>query len=321
MIGLGLELTVAVPALAWFTAINAAGSIGAAVAARRFEDRLHGDAARARRLLAVRLAPAALSLIVTATLFLPAHAWLEPVRGDERIGAIPLGLAALGLALLLAALGRGAGAIRTIAHLTGSLPGRRLPDDRAPLREVQGYGGITLAGIIRPKILIGTRARQVLTRAELALAVAHEHAHLQARDNLSRMLIHCAPDFLGWFRPARRLERLWAGEAECLADATAASGSAVRARRLAAALVKVARLGGGELSLSPMAPGWSAFHHPLLIETRVRFLVSGARRPAAPAHWGRRAAAWGSAGIAAAWLAGVPERLHRITEELIAFLP
>ncbi len=317
MTGAGLEITVPLLALAWFAAVNAIVSVLAAAASHLVEEPPRASARRARRLLAIRLAPAASSSILAVVLFLPAHAWLEPARADERIGVIPLMLATLGLLLLLASALRFADALRATARLPA--PDRELRPDRAPVREVEGYGGITLAGIIRPTILIGSRAREVLTPAELDLAVAHEHAHLQAGDNLSRILIHCAPDFLRWFRPAWRLERLWAAEAECLADAVAAAGSAVRANRLAAALVKVARLGGGS-DLSP-APGWSGFHHPLLIETRVRRLVGGVPASAAPNHWVRHATAWGSAVLATAGLAGVPQRLHWITEALVAFLP
>jgi hypothetical protein len=320
--GAAAEITIGVLSLAWFAAVNAIVSLLAAIVSSRFEDRPQANAWRARRLLAVRLAPAASSLTLAAALFLPAHAWLEPARADERIGFVPLGLAALGLALLLSGLRRAVGALRATARLAAiagastSMP----RDGGAPLQEVQGLRGITLAGIVRPRILIGSRARQVLTSAELDLAIAHECAHLRARDNLWRVLVHCAPDCLGWSRQARRLERLWDGEAECLADAAAAAGSRVRATRLAAALVKVARLGAAERAL---APRWSHFHHPLLLETRVRLLISEVRLPPAPVN-GVRAAAWTIAAIlalGAVWIAGIPQQLHWITEALLVRLP
>src|SRR5687768_17234511 len=218
MTGAAVEITIGVLSLAWFAAVNAIVSLLAAIVSGRFDGRPQANAWRARRLLAVRLAPAASSLTLAAVLFLPAHAWLEPARADERIGFVPLGLAALGLGLLLSALWRAIGAMRAAARLA-AIAGASTSTPRdggAPLQEVQGLRGITLAGIIRPRILIGSRARQVLTSAELDLAIAHEGAHLRARDNLWRVLVHCAPDCLGWSRQARRLERLWEGEAECL---------------------------------------------------------------------------------------------------------
>ena len=115
------------------------------------------------------------------------------------------------------------------------------------------------------------------------------------------------------------MERLWEGEAGCLAESTAAAGSPLRATSLAAALVKVARLGcAGEPA---WAPGWSAFHHPVLLETRVRRLISEPPLPPAPGNLMRAAAAWAIAVVGTAWLAGIPQQLHAITEELIARLP
>ncbi len=105
---------------------------------------------------------------------------------------------------------------------------------------------------------------------------------------------------------ARQLEERWQAEAECEADAHAVRGDGHRAVVLAAALVKVARL-GGVTAVPPIIPAWtsSAFHVPTLLEMRVRRLVSGsAPRPAAAGtaavvrhshqrgHRGRRMARW-----------------------------
>ena len=201
-------------------------------------------------------------------------------------------LAGSGLFLLLRAAYRSARAIRLTVKLAAVTPRRELRRRGLRLLEVPGVPGVALAGIFRPRILIGTRARRVLTAAELDLAVAHEHAHRQAGDNLSRALMLCAPDFLGFVSEARRLERMWEAEAECLADAAAVNGNPLRATRLASALVKVARLGSGERTWSP---GWSTFHQPALLELRVRLLVSSPRVPSAATGGVRAAAACGSA--------------------------
>lgn len=186
------------------------------------------------------------------------------------------------------------------------------------MTEVPGLQGVALAGIFRPRILIGSAARRVLTRDELRLAVAHERAHQRAWDNLSRALIRCAPDVFRWSPQARRVERLWEAEAECLADAAAVAGSPVRATRLASALIKVARLASGERA---WVPGWSTFHHPALLETRVRLLVSTTTVARPSANAVRAAAAGGMAVVATAWLAGLPQGLHRITEAILVLLP
>jgi BlaR1 peptidase M56 len=316
--GLSWEVTVPLLGLAWFAALNLTISIVVLFVSRWLDDRLTANPWRARRLLALRLAPAFLSLAVVGVLFMPAHLWLEPAKADERIGFVPIMLAVSGLFLLVRAVYRAAHAIRRTVRLATLTPRRELRRGGLRLLEVPGLCGVALAGIFRPRILIGTRARRVLTAAELDLAVAHEHAHRQAGDNLSRALMHCAPDFLGFFTQARRLERVWEAEAECVADAAAVNGNPVRATRLASALVKVARLASAE---STWSPGWSTFHQPALLEVRVRMLVSSPQVPSATAGCVRAAATCGLAVVAAAWMGGIPQQLHWLTEAVIALLP
>jgi len=304
--------------LAWFAAINLMVSLVVWFVSRWSHDSLTANLWRARRLLALRLAPAFVSLAVVVVLFMPAHLWLEPAKADERIGFVPMILAVSGLFLLVRAAFRSARAIRRSVRLAAVTPRRELRRGGVQLLEVPGLRGVALAGIFRPRILIGTRARRVLTSAELDLAVAHEQAHRQAGDNLSRALMLCAPDFLGFFTEARRLERMWEAEAECLADAAAVNGNPVRATRLASALVKVARLASGEGTWSP---GWSTFHQPALLEVRVRLLVSSPRVPSATEGYVHAAATCGLAAVAAAWMAGVPQQMHWLTEAFIAILP
>lgn len=318
MTGLSPEATTVILSLAWFAAINLTISAVVLAAAQLFDERLTAKPSRARRLLAVRLAPAIVSLTVTALIFVPAHAWLEPARPDEEIGLVPLLLATVGLLLLLRTAYRSARAIRRTVRLATITPHREIRRGAVRILEVPGLRGVALAGIVRPRILIGTGARRVLTSAELDLAVAHERAHQRAGDNLSRALIHCAPDFLGMVPPASRLERLWEAEAECLADAAAVNGNPVRATRLASALIKVARLASADRTWTP---GWSTFHHPALLETRVRLLVSTPSVPPATPRYLRTAATCGLAAVAAAWMFGVPQQLHWLTEALIAILP
>src|SRR5262249_4310118 len=109
-----------------------------------------------------------------------------------------------------------------------------------------------------------------LDGAELAAALAHERAHLRARDNLKRLLLRACPDVLGWTRAGRALERDWARAAEREADArVAATGAAVD---LAASIVKVARLVPPGARLLPL----SALHDGGDVAARVRALTSDA---------------------------------------------
>ena len=116
MTGIGGEITVPVLALAWFAAINAVVSLLALAHRGSFAIGSTPRAWRARRLLAVRLAPAAASLMIAGTLFLPAHAWLEPAAPTS--GSVwCLTLAGLGLALLLRSGLRWVAAMRATSRL------------------------------------------------------------------------------------------------------------------------------------------------------------------------------------------------------------
>jgi beta-lactamase regulating signal transducer with metallopeptidase domain len=174
--------------------------------------------------------------------------------------------------------------------------------------------GIALAGVFRPRVLVGASAREALTAAELDVAIAHELAHQRARDNLVRALMWCVPDFLGLMPAARRLETLWDAEAECLADARAVDGSEARAVCLASALVKVARLAPGPAHA--YAPAWSTFHQAALLETRVRRLVTAPERACSQVRWLPLVCA-ALVSFAVAWFSGLPAQLHALTEILI----
>jgi beta-lactamase regulating signal transducer with metallopeptidase domain len=193
------------------------------------------------------------------------------------------------------------------------------PDGAAAWVEVPLMRGIALAGVIRPRVLVGSTARQALTAAELEVAVAHELAHQRSRDNLTRALMRSVPDFLGFTRAGRRIERLWEGEAECLADARAVNGSPARATRLASAMVKVARLAGADEKL--YALGWSTFHHRSLLERRVRLMVEHPPARLRPGCNLTTLAAIVTGAVGLAWVGGLPHELHAITEALIALLP
>jgi hypothetical protein len=183
---------------------------------------------------------------------------------------------------------------------------------------LDGFAGVSLAGILRPKILIGTTAMECLTRAELDVAIAHEVAHRRSNDNLKRLVLHCVPDFFGWTAAARELEARWEAEVECEADASAVAGDDRRAVLLASALVKVSRQRRVP-SLLPASPAWSAFHEPSILETRVRRLVNGITPMAS---WERL---WPAATLAlalsSALLFGRSHTLHLVTEAMVAYLP
>ena len=309
--------------LAWFAAVNAAVSLLAcrALALCRTTTGPKGSPACARRVLLWRLMPFVSAAVVSGVLFAPAHIRLEPRVSDETFGAVVYGLALLAAALLVRSARRVWTILRAEWRLT-AWTGRvaALPGPNGILAwEVPGLPGISLAGILRPRVLIGRSALRVLTPAELDVAVAHELAHRRAHDNVKRFVMLCAPDLFGASAAARRLEADWREEAECFADGAAAGADPERAATLASALVKVARLereGCGTYSAA-----WSTFHEPGVLACRVRRLVAaGSPEPI------ERSRVWPSviaiAALAAgAWIVGAPAALHSLTELAIQTLP
>ena len=302
-------------ALAWLAAVNAALSLGAWAAAASGLVRAPSTA----WLLALRLTPAAGSLLFVSLVFAPSHWRLEPRGTDESFGVVVHLLAAVGAWLLARAARRMTGTLQAARRLRRctALPRIEAGPD-ADVFEVDGLTGVALAGVLRPRIFVGVSVRQALTPGELQAAVAHERAHGLFRDNWKRLAMACAPDLFGHTAAARQLERQWSAMAECRADARAAAGDSTRAANLASALVKVARLG----ATPPPSTAWSRLHdEPLIAERIQRLLASDAPTAPRPAR-ALNAAAWagGLCGVATAGalLAG---ELHALTERVGHMLP
>jgi Zn-dependent protease with chaperone function len=181
---------------------------------------------------------------------------------------------------------------------------------------------MALVGVLRPRLIVTRGLMQALTPEEIAAGAAHEAAHGRARDNLARLAMRAAPDFLQWTRTARRLEQRWAAAAEYRADAASiACGSGARLA-LASALVKAARL----------MPAAAAVSEPIStlvcggeIAGRVERLIAGSE--AATAANGRtlrlRWLVLATVVVAAVVLAYVPllATIHGLTEILVQRLP
>ena len=305
--------------LAWFSAINLALSSVAWTAARLI---LRRRGSSAGLLLSVRLLPAVVASAFVVAIFFPAHWRFEPAHADETLGSVLGVLAVLGAGLLARSAWR---AIRLVWHdcrLAGLT--RRGTSLDVGAFEVVGLPGVSLAGIFRPRILVGSDTLATLTPAELDVAISHELAHQQSRDNLKRFLMFCAPDVFGWTGAAQRLERRWRAESEYQADAHAVRGESDRAVVLASALVKVAKLTRRSDGMLP-SPAWSAFHVASLLETRVRRLVG--EPIARPAGVGERwvpvaLVALLAVAIATGFgLSDLAFGLHTVTESLVARLP
>jgi hypothetical protein len=184
----------------------------------------------ARVLLALRWTPAGLALFVVGALCIPSYLWFEPGDTVEELGLTGVIGAILALAVLAMAMVHGF---------------RQVMTSRRRVREF-GTGSrpvVAVAGFLRPRLLISPVVRDALSAEQLDAAVAHERAHGAAHDNLKRLLLAFTPGLLPGVNGFAAVERQWSRLTEWAADDDAAAGDPDRALALAAALVRVARLG------------------------------------------------------------------------------
>ena len=269
----GLAIT-----LASFLAVNVVVSLAVSAATPWRVRRLSGIPLRLRprALFLLRMLPTAGGIAVATGLVIPAYLLYEPADAGE---PLTLSLAVVaGAAVTLMVLGgvRAALALFATAALVRrwmrsaepvALPGAPV----AAYRVRDGFPVFAVVGLRRARLFVSAQVLDALTPAELAAAVAHERSHLDAGDNLKRLIMRAAPDLLALLRASRTLEAEWAGAVESVADERAAGGHGERALALAAGLVKVARLAPS----SDLALPVSALHDGGDVESRVRRLLAG----------------------------------------------
>lgn len=242
-----------------FFLVHAAAALLAgwfAPVAIRFAARMRAQAA-ARFLLTLRLAPPAIALFVVAALCVPSYLWFEPDVAAEQVGP----------ACLVAA-------ILCVAAWTISLT--RAARAWLSSRRVEGLT-IALVGALRPRLIVSSKVRRVLSAQELDVALRHERAHAQSYDNFKRLLMLLSPDVFPFFRGRfSSIEQSWKRFAEWAADDRAVGGDGERSVALASALVRVARLG----SATPGAPLVTTLVDDHLT-IRVDRLLHGTPKPAA----------------------------------------
>jgi hypothetical protein len=312
-----LFFSAALLGLAWFAFVNVVASLAAWTVGRSLTSR---EGPAPLTLLAVRLLPAVVASLFAAFVFAPGHIRLEPSDAEESIGFAISALALTGLIIVGRSVWR---ALQVMAAARRVRRWLHLPiaTSAGDAWQVDGFAGVSLAGVIRPRILVGSQARQLLTNDELEAAIAHEAAHRRAYDNVKRCVMFCAPDLFGWSATAQRLEAQWRAAAESQADTRAVDGDPRRAVHLASALVKIARL--GTTPRAPLhSPVWSTFHEPSLLEVRVRQLVNGSRVRRSPLLLPSALSACVAASfVALAWAADAAARVHHLTEHFIGLLP
>lgn len=220
-------------------------------------------------LFALRMFPLAAAVLVTTALAIPSFLWLEPRTIDEPIGELSLILGFCGVAVLAAgatnALLAFKRASRTISRWESGAEPIRFTASLQILRTAGATPPMTAVGIVRPRILLSRAAEFLLNANEFRSALNHEIAHVQRRDNLKKLLLRFVQ-----FPGLRGLEHAWLEATEMAADDAAVSNPA-EALDLAAALIKLCRLGpidsSAELSMSLV-------HSPVsLVNERVERLI------------------------------------------------
>src|SRR5579862_4469082 len=202
----------------------------------------------ARFLLIARLLPLVMALFALFAFCIPSYLWLEPKNDGEKVALSCVLLAVCGAAIWTAALLRVVGALREThrylhdCHRTGrhvTVPG----DTGTALVVNNDAAVVAVAGVIRPKLVISRRVLRGLSSEQREAAVCHERAHCSGGDNLKRFLILLAPQPLPFLPVFSSMERAWSKFTEWAADDVATQGDPRRAVSLAAALVRVARMG------------------------------------------------------------------------------
>ncbi len=228
-------------------------------------------------LFALRLFPLLSAAMITAAFTIPSFLLLEPRAIEEPLGGIPLALGIFGALLGCAGLVNATLAVRRASRTISAWTEAAQPlASSAPvpvLRIARPVPAMAATGIVRSRVLLSRAAENLLTSNELETALSHEVAHVRRRDNLKKLLLRFVA-----FPGMRGLEHAWLEATEMAADDAAVS-STRDALDLAAALIKLSRLGPAE----PPADLTAALvHSPAsVMNARVERLIAWneARRP------------------------------------------
>jgi Zn-dependent protease with chaperone function len=231
--------------------------------------------------LALRLLPVAGALLFAVTVVLPAFLSYEPRQDHEAAGPLLLILAAFASLTVGHGIWRGWRAWTAArSMLQGCAPGRRwVVEDGSEVHVVDiDEPIIGVIGGWRPRMVTTECVIAACSRDEFRQVVAHEAAHVSARDNLKLLLMLTCPDALAWTRLGLAMSERWRTAAEFAADQRATGDDPHKRVALAAALIKVARLFGARQRARPALTMPVALDD---VEGRVRQLLAPAYTPTA----------------------------------------
>ncbi|MFZ0750939.1 MAG: M56 family metallopeptidase, partial [Pyrinomonadaceae bacterium] len=235
--------------LAAFLTVNAVASFAGAGLWRLIKSPLQRCSAhtRAELLFAFRVAPLLLSTMFVAAFLVPAYFLHEPYGTNEVVSGKLATLAIISATGILLAISRGirswlATRLLLKAWLRSATPITLAGVSIPSFKLTHEFPVLAVVGTFRPRLFVTEQVLTTLTQDELHSAIAHEAAHLSARDNLKRSLLRGCDDALLMIPCGRSLDRAWADTSESAADEYAARTSSSAAVNMAAALVKVARM-------------------------------------------------------------------------------
>lgn len=194
--------------------------------------------------LGVRLLPAMGSAALVLTVVLPAFIVYEPRHAHDQPGSLLVVSALFALLVLGDGVRRGFKAWRATRTLVRSAQPHVSPatggTEVAVINVKEPLVGVV--GGLRQRIVAARCVTTACDDEEFRQVLAHEAAHMDARDNLKLLLLLTLPDALAWSTTGSALTEQWRAATELEADERA-SGADLRKRvALASALIKVARL-------------------------------------------------------------------------------
>jgi bla regulator protein blaR1 len=194
--------------------------------------------------LGVRLLPAMGSAAFVLTVVLPAFLLYEPRHAHDQPGPLLVISALFALLVLGDGVRRGLRAWRATRVLVRS--------SRPHLTHRTGGAEVAVINVKEPLVGVvgGLKQRIVAARCvatacddeEFRQVLAHEAAHMDARDNLKLLMLLTMPDALAWSSTGSALTEHWRAATELEADERASGADPRKRVALASALIKVARL-------------------------------------------------------------------------------
>lgn len=275
-----------------------------------------------RAFFLLRMIPAVGSASLVLGLLLPAFWSFEPYETTERVGPVLAVFVIIAGALVAAGLLRTFLSWRDTRRLERRWKGAVVGDSNLgiPVRTYQVSSVLplaALAGVVRPRLFVSDRFLDALTVGERQAVIKHEAGHLRSLDNLKRVAMKLAPDWLSFSSAGREIETAWAVAAEHEADDHAAGDDRSRRLDLAGALLKASRL-------TPMRfVSISNFCDESTIVRRVARLLEDPPARREPARALAPRVAWTLAFLGAGALLAAPgaQAAYTMTEAVIRLLP